>query len=356
MLILYNWGIIFTCGNCFPFPPEFGIIYTAHIEFERELLFMASTTCTKTSKLIKFKTIILLMIIFSLVLSSCISDLPDDGIQPSDSSLATVLPTNDLPPESTNELQTYVPGMNMGSSKKLLGKCVFVNIFLSDTESSFNEDDKQKYIDRLKAAFDILNDNALKYGKSFEPIYNQPDIMLDFKTDFTIPDSISDYKWARTILNDIIAEYDLEEILAQYDADNVSYLYHINKKMDPYALPNDLPSHSFGTIYYNEIAVIPRYVLWDTYETKIATYAHEILHLFGAIDLYYPGDLYGYRVGLAEKIFPHDIMCNSYYTEIQDVSAYLIGWLDELKKEYHVFIDPRNDLKKPRPTNTPSIT
>ena len=57
------------------------------------------------------------------------------------------------------------------------------------------------------------------------------------------------------------------------------------------------------------------------------TLTHELLHLFGAIDLYYPDNLK--QVG--KKHLPGSIMCDG--NVIDDLTRYLIGWKRQLKDD-----------------------
>ena len=49
---------------------------------------------------------------------------------------------------------------------------------------------------------------------------------------------------------------------------------------------------------------------------------HELLHLFGAADLYYPAEV----KQLAEKLFPDSVMLKGGSWEIDELTRYLIGW------------------------------
>ncbi len=72
-----------------------------------------------------------------------------------------------IPAATPNRLQPYVYNRDIGSSKKLLGKCLFINIFISDQETSFSEDHKKRCLDSLRKAIAFLLDKAEEYNKSF---------------------------------------------------------------------------------------------------------------------------------------------------------------------------------------------
>jgi len=61
--------------------------------------------------------------------------------------------------------------------------------------------------------------------------------------------------------------------------------------------------------------------------TASSSYAHELLHLYGARDYYYPDDYHG----AAQAYFPDSLMLNSTKTaSIDSLTAYIIGWTDQL--------------------------
>ena len=92
--------------------------------------------------------------------------------------------------------------------------------------------------------------------------------------------------------------------------------------------------------YYKESVVI---YAGDSSDTSLpATIAHEMLHPFGADDLYFPYDTDTARAELAKEYFPDDIMLRvdpllSTLT-IGAYTAYKVGWTDSLDPKYEVFL------------------
>ena len=66
--------------------------------------------------------------------------------------------------------------------------------------------------------------------------------------------------------------------------------------------------------------------------------AHELLHQFGAIDLYYPDDPTEERLNYTRMLFPDDIMYridpDLDRLQIGAVTAHMIGWLEHLPERY----------------------
>ena len=72
--------------------------------------------------------------------------------------------------------------------------------------------------------------------------------------------------------------------------------------------------------------------------TSAATYAHEILHLFGAGDLYFPYDDTLIRKDRAPRAFPNDVMYRVDYDlhqlDVGVFTAYRVGWRSILEPKF----------------------
>lgn len=81
-------------------------------------------------------------------------------------------------------------------------------------------------------------------------------------------------------------------------------MLHVNKDATAYALPHHWNAES--------APAAERAVLCFRYAgerpTTDASYAHEILHLFGAGDQYFPYDKTDDRLKLAQRLWPNEIM------------------------------------------------
>ena len=78
--------------------------------------------------------------------------------------------------------------------------------------------------------------------------------------------------------------------------------------------------------------------------TLPVAYSHETLHLYGAWDLYLADSQTGAAVTLAEHILPKSVMAHSYQpgVEVDQVTAWLVGWNDEPRWWYEA-LEPRGD-------------
>jgi hypothetical protein len=125
----------------------------------------------------------------------------------------------------------------------------------------------------------------------------------------------------------------------QHETDNVIICLHVNK-----------PALSYNLAYYDNVDRLygaERMICFSSYpdgrQTAAATYAHEILHLFGAGDLYFPYDRDDARKDRAARLFPNDVMYRvDYDLNRLDVGAYTafrVGWTNKLDPRYEVFDD-----------------
>ena len=75
------------------------------------------------------------------------------------------------------------------------------------------------------------------------------------------------------------------------------------------------------------------------YDDTAAVY-HEVCHIFGAKDFYFPAEV----KGLANTYLPESIMVNSGTGTVDSLTAYLIGWTDTLSSEALSFLQSTSYL------------
>lgn len=283
---------------------------------------------------------LLLALLLMLCFVSC------DNTEPASTPAPTQQETpNNAPlPTATPDPSAPYKTMNVGSSKTLQGTCLIINVFLSDEESSFTEKEKNEYFDDLFTALSYLSEEAEKYNQTISFIYNTGDTNLDHTVDYILPqdslDPMAEWDYTQLIEN-LSTQYNIDSVIQKYNPDNVFFMVVINKEGRAYAFPNIQKSTShfeYATIYsYDGLSSTPgKGWVSDGNSTAIS---HEILHLFGAIDLY---DLESEKLALATEFFPMDIMLidspMTHKLTISNLDAYLIGWEDELDEKYQIFL------------------
>ena len=237
----------------------------------------------------------------------------------------------------------------LGSCGELENRTVVVSIFVNDTISEWDLDYCYDYEVYNRAWIDLdyacywISRRAEDYGKKAEFIYDwdiHPDLLYfgDFDIDFS---SEIDYDTSDKAAWEYIEKnIDTKALLEEYRAQNILYMLYINSYDDCEAITCTRSNYQ-GMSYPYEICF---FFMNDDGELECpAVFAHEMLHAFGAPDLYTSDGQYGITdeyVKHCEDTQSNDIMFTcydryssmSYYTfisnEVTDITAYYIGWTD----------------------------
>lgn len=257
--------------------------------------------------------------------------------------------------------QPYVPKYldlsedELGSAVFLDGKTAIVSVFASDAANKWDlsrEEDKElreKMLSCFPIACDWLTEQGKKYGRSPEFVYasDENDELLYYETEFTEQELLENYVF-KEIYHIATAEWDYikenidsDRICETYGCKNIVYYFFLNTPEDYEYRACALPTMRVPMAEKYELVWIPSYYCCPS------VVAHEMIHLFGAPDLY--GDdgydvSYGMGWGFEDfcyEKFPTDIMLSTFDAEtgkmledritreITDITAYYIGWLDE---------------------------
>lgn len=237
-----------------------------------------------------------------------------------------------------------------GSSKTLLGKCYIMNIFVEDKESKWTQQEINEVMEKVNEAVEFMVYNAEQYEIAEEvEIVNTGVKKKSVKYDGSVPtwsptlDASFTFEILKNAL-DVTGEEYVQYLKKSYEADNVLFILHVNKCGRSYA--RSAPSGENYANYPESCIIFTKYENSRAKEPSYV-YAHEILHMFGAIDLYFPLDENDPRIKLAQEAFPDEVMLRRdndiYNLEIGELNAYLIGWIDEVTDSYKAFITRRPD-------------
>ena len=95
----------------------------------------------------------------------------------------------------------------------------------------------------------------------------------------------------------------------------------------------------------------------STYGMRTSHYviSHELLHLFGAWDLYQGESQTLNQAQKLKELFPNSIMINTWsnqeFLEVDELTAFLVGWSEEVEKEYLSFKPDRVAARKEMEAN-----
>ena len=258
--------------------------------------------------------------------------------QQEESGLREVYVPETAPAETQkSEDESYRPAWNKGACRSLGEDVHVVVIFLDDADSTWYEYTFNWLLrNKLEPGMKLIRKQAENYGYSLNMDYT---IYKDVTVNYSVPDPYQDSAVYRE-LPEVVAQamgFSSSADMLDYHRDyfgmeQIAYFFCTNKHGRSYALPSrssardDVEYCVFFTLYDNGWA------------TSHATVPHEILHLFGAVDMYAEDDVRVGRQNLARKLCPDDLMLgDEHNTPVVDrFTAYTIGWLDEIPAEYNV--------------------
>ena len=177
--------------------------------------------------------------------------------------------------------------LDLGCAHKITGRTVILSVFASDSTCSWdwnNADDLARYWDchtKLGSAVSYLKTKVSGYGYSPEFIYDwTKDKELACTANFSDRQLVRfDGSEAWFQANWLSKYFDPDDIKARYDADNVVYIFFFNS-------PLNTEARSW-MVACGHIEFVNIFVGSNGYIQPPSTYAHEILHTFGAPDMYY---------------------------------------------------------------------
>lgn len=209
---------------------------------------------------------------------------------------------------------------NRGASKKLLGNVAIFTFFMHRKESDWSDARKKEYFAALNEAKRWLENEAQRYGVDLKiTSYNS-----------TVPVSQNaDSHDGYSLIRKFLAEYTVEQAQEYYEKS-------FNVDETPFIIAFDEHGRSFAVKEYEnspynrqEISVVLN--CRESFSYK--TIAHELLHQFGAVDYYFPNEI----KQLAGQYFVNSIMGVG-DPEIDDLTAYLIGWKDTISNHSYWFL------------------
>lgn len=192
---------------------------------------------------------------------------------------ATVVPESGWSPKYGGEF---------GSAGRLAGETVIVSIFANDAGTAWDATTDEVEAETLRylgIASAWIVAEAREYGSDINFVFDwQSDRELRYDVGFDavlVRDDLEMYSLqAEYIKNNV----DEEGLKKKYRAENVVYIFFFNTEYGQGPRPWAIDSMA-GDEYSPEY--INLYVRFEEFFSPPATYAHEILHLFGAPDMYY---------------------------------------------------------------------
>ncbi len=184
---------------------------------------------------------------------------------------------------------------NFGSAGYIKDKTVIVSIFAGDTTTSWdftkNADNAEaaRTLEYLKTATKWLESNVSAYNVNADFVYDwAKDSELVYSVQFYHPLVTSGGEHYYDQVDYINKFIDTEKLLEKYDAKNIIYMFFINTPASNQHNPWSLSKTQYNSCNTEIINIFHRFD--DKFITQPSTYAHELMHCFGAKDLYYKND------------------------------------------------------------------
>ena len=238
-----------------------------------------------------------------------------------------------------------------GSAETPEGNNLIVTLFASDPEYSWDmsrSEDLQR-VENVKKymgiATEYIEDQAAKYGKNCNFIYDfEENTDLKYQNNFDIKLESEDYEKIDDVLTDYIENnIPVDDLLEKYDSQNMVFMIVMNTDERNKTITCTNTWYQ-GTIYPYETVLM--YYMDEGDVNPPAVYAHELLHAYGAPDLYTEDE--DYKIDkkflmYVEKNMENDIMyvCSDIDTseylydritnDFSELDAYYVGLTDHSK-------------------------
>ena len=236
---------------------------------------------------------------------------------------------------------------SLGSAKELDGTIAVITIFVNDATTSWDFENSKDaetegvVFNNTRIACEYIENVSKDYGRDVHMIYDWSEIPelaynLDIDGDYRMIDDYN-YDMDSILWSAIDTNIPTTDILNKVNATQAIYILNFNTPSS-----NNITSctrrHYDGMPYHYEMCLM--FVRSEGELEVPADCAHEMLHTFGAVDLYTATDVSQEYVDYAEQTRLNDIMrtsedprtgeyhSDSIKNEVTDITAYYVGLTD----------------------------
>lgn len=216
----------------------------------------------------------------------------------------------------------------------LNGEINTICFFVHTSKGAWNDREMEAYLDMLDAGQKWLQEQAAKYDQELS--FRKDRFLRNFEPVYLRSLRAGDSQWVMNKLMKQLNFQDFEAFLEWYKFD----LQKEKLKIILFVKDNSR-SHAYNYFSHDAVDIAVVYdrnfgVLSDKY-----VIIHELLHLFGAWDLYHGNSQSIEKAEQAKEFFPNSIMINTFRDqenlEIDELTAWRIGWHDNFKEGYMNF-------------------
>ena len=237
----------------------------------------------------------------------------------------------------------------LGSGAELSGKILVVTIFTSDLKGSWDlsekhdKDLRQTVWNDLDIATEFIEDSAADYGRYVEFIWDfEKNKDLEYEAELSIDAFETLYSPSYTPFYETIdGLVPTDELMKKYGANGIVYFMFFDDEFQEDRRSCSRPYYGHPKYNYEVSFINMNRSFW---ETRPSSVAHEMLHLFGAPDLYFANS---HDLGITQEYVDYaaesnlnDIMrivsdpetgveyADRIVNKITDITAYYVGLTD----------------------------
>lgn len=244
---------------------------------------------------------------------------------------------------------------NVGSAKVLSGRVFVLSVFVAPYSNPWTPNEIEMQKQKVFEAEHWLKIQALRFGKRVDFVnsaFGSDGSLLDNE----IPenyDSYDAYSYPSKVLLKIgfhSSDFFIEWVRKHTGCTQCLVIVFSNSFGRSFASPVTKELYRFNPSRYNiECCFIYRGYVCGGRESGAITVAHEMLHLFGAWDLYELNKCDHNRAGKTTIMFPNSIMVcaksNLWEMQIDEITAWLVGLKEEGKDWYRWFEPGKQDYE-----------
>lgn len=238
---------------------------------------------------------------------------------------------------------------NVGSAKVLVGRIHVLSVFVGPRSAPWHSTDVERQKKKVFEAENWLKAQAARFGKRVEFVntaYGSDGTFVDYEIPQQYDSDETQYLYpSRVLLKMGFRSKDayVEWVRTHFGCPQCLVMVFSNTKGRSYAAPSTKELFAYDPHNFNlECCFLYRYHMNTGIETNAASIAHEMLHLFGAWDLY-EDNPYHARAAKTTQMFPNSIMLNIsdniWELQIDEINAWLVG-LKETGKDWYRWFEP----------------
>lgn len=210
----------------------------------------------------------------------------------------------------------FLAARDKGNCRTLKGDVVVSVVFVDDSLSLWSQEEMDEFKALRTKDEEILEREAQSYGAELDltVTYVTGKVDVNFDRDNTNP-------WKNAVLEELkYSDPDkaIAELKKQHSSDEATFIFARNAG-----------GRSFAEQAVSDSGFECAFLYGD------GGFRHELLHIFGAEDFYYPEEV----MNFAMESFPDTVMLASKEEAVDSFSAYLVGWIKEPDEKGKAFIE-----------------